>query len=174
MHNARNYEIKIRIENFTRLQKLSEKFQSQCISTERFTEIQHDIYYKVRNGRLKLRVINNKSGNLISYNRNETTGKRISNYTISRTEDFIQLNEILKTEFEVLIEVKKSREIFICDEVRIHLDKVKGLGKFLEFEVVYSNLSSAKRRMSQLIRDFDLNENEFIRHSYSDMKLNNL
>lgn len=93
---------------------------------------------------------------------------------ISRTEDFNELDKILRTQFSVLTEVKKKREVFICDEVRIHLDRVKELGSFLEFEVIYTKLFSAKKRMSELIKYFELNENEFIKHSYSDMVLSKL
>ena len=171
---SKNYEIKTRIDNYPRFQILAANFQSLCKKTERFTEFQRDIYYKVRSGRLKLRIINNNVGNLILYDRQETSGKRVSKYMISRTEDFNELDKILRTQFSVLTEVKKKREVFICDEVRIHLDRVKELGSFLEFEVIYTKLFSAKKRMSELIKYFGLNENEFIKHSYSDMVLSKL
>lgn len=174
LHRAKNYEIKTRINNYSQIKKHIKSFQSLCKNSDSFAELQRDIYYKVHSGRLKLRIINNSVGNLIQYQRRETSGKRVSNYTIFTTEDFKTLDQILRTQLSVLTEVNKKREIVICDEVRIHLDKVEGLGLFLEFEVVYKNLNSAKKKMSELIKFFRLNEQDFIKHSYSDMVLSKL
>ena len=47
--------------------------------------------------------------------------------------------------------VDKRREIFLADNVRIHLDDVAGLGTFLEFEAVLDGATTtrpASRRSS--------------------------
>lgn len=166
-----NLEVKTPIENYAGLKKktkqLGEKFKR--ISYHR--EKQKDIYYDIKNGRLKLRIINEKSGSLIYYNRSSRTRKRVSNYIISVTKDFNELHDIMKRFHGVKITVEKTREIFVYDNIRIHLDKVKNLGNFLEFEVIFDNLNKAKQQLKYLIEYYKLNENNFIKESYSDMLL---
>ena len=72
-----------------------------------------------------------------------------------------------------MVTVDKKREIFVYDNVRIHLDKVKGLGNFLEFEIVFSSMAKAKQQMKTLIKYFGLDEKKFIKNSYSDLLMQN-
>lgn len=166
----KNYEIKCRLssDNFKNIKSLLSKNGSYEYSVEKQT----DIYYKVKSGRLKLRIINDKTSNLIFYNRADSKVERVSNYLISSSENFKELDIILSKQFEILVRVVKKREIFIKDNVRIHLDSVKTLGKFLEIEVIYDNLSKAKIQMTKLIEDLNLNKKDFIKVSYSDLLIN--
>lgn len=65
----------------------------------------------------------------------------------------------------------KKREIFTSRNVRIHLDNVKGLGKYLEFEVIFNSINTARKTLDKLIGHFKLDESAFIRGSYSDLKI---
>ena len=48
--------------------------------------------------------------------------------------------------------VEKKRLLYMYDNTRIHLDEVKGLGKFLELEtLVLSGLKDAKNRFNKII-----------------------
>ena len=150
----KNYEIKCRLssDNFKNIKSLLSKNGSYEYSIEKQT----DIYYKVKSGRLKLRIINDKTSNLIFYNRADSKVERVSNYLISSSENFKELEIILSKQFDILIRVVKKREIFIKDNVRIHIDAVKDLGKFLEIEVIYDNLAKAKIQMTNLIDNLNL------------------
>ena len=64
---------------------------------------------------------------------------------------------------------KKVRHIFIKNNIRIHLDRVKKLGDFIEIEIIYKEIKSAKKQMKELIEFLELNKNDYIKHSYSDM-----
>ena len=72
--------------------------------------------------------------------------------------------------------VEKERVVYLFDEVRIHLDKVKSLGSFLEFEGVVSSGSDKrkiKEKVDWLISQFEIRNNDLIEVSYSDLiKLN--
>lgn len=164
----KNYEIKCELNNYKKTNDLAGSLKKFSYTFEK----QVDIYYKVKTGRLKLRIINDKAGNLIYYNRAEKSNKRISHYIISKTEDFKELDNILKKQFEVLITVEKVREIYIHKNIRIHLDRVIKLGSFLEIEIIYGNLTKAKKEMKELIYILKLNEDTFIRNSYSDLLIN--
>ncbi len=161
----KNLEIKIRLENASQINSIRKSLSNYTRSSEKQT----DIYYKFEKGRLKLRIINDKDGNLILYDRAEKKSKRISHYTISRTKDFRELDYILTRQFGVLIKVIKKREIYIQNNVRVHLDKVTGLGNFLEIEIIYSDLLNAKKQMAQLTGLLNLDETKFIKNSYSDL-----
>lgn len=161
----KNFEIKIKLENAGHITSIRKSLKNYKPSVEKQT----DIYYKVSKGRLKLRIINDKEGSLILYYRAEAKGKRISNYIISKTRDYTELDSILTKQFGVLVRVTKSREIYIHKNVRVHLDTVKGLGKFLEIEIIYKDLNSARKQMKGLITLLDLDEKKFIKNSYSDL-----
>ncbi|MEO8665711.1 MAG: class IV adenylate cyclase [Ignavibacteria bacterium] len=160
----KNLEIKCKLENYN-LTKEKLNFLTFSKSVEK----QIDTYYNVSKGRLKLRVINDKKGFLIFYQRAEETVKRISKYTITRIINFKELNEILKTLFGINTIIKKKREIYIQKNIRVHLDTVKDLGSFLEIEVIYNDLNSAKKQLDKLILLLGLSENDFIKNSYSDL-----
>jgi adenylate cyclase class IV len=49
------------------------------------------------------------------------------------------------------------------------LDKVAGLGNYLEIEIIYSDLLNAKKQMKNLVKLLDLEEKKFIKNSYSDL-----
>jgi predicted adenylyl cyclase CyaB len=169
-----NLEIKTPIEDYRRLKKQTEQLARQFKSAGYHKEKQKDIYYNIKNGRLKLRIINGKSGSLIYYNRSSRQTKRVSNYIISTTKEHKELNAIMKKLYGVKVIVDKTREIYVYDNIRIHLDRVKNLGNFLEFEVIFSNLDKAKQQLKYLLKYYKLNENQFIKVSYSDMLLKNI
>ena len=172
----KNYEIKTYVNNVKNLRRDVRKLVKN--KTHRhYKEFQKDIYYKTGKDRLKLRIINNETGNLIFYNRKEHNKRRVSNYIISETKKFKELDAILKKLFDIFVVVDKEREIFIYDNIRIHLDKVKKLGSFLEIEIIYDSIKGAKKIMNELIEYFNLKEKDFIKESYSDMltrKLKNI
>jgi hypothetical protein len=56
-------------------------------------------------------IINGRTGNLIHYFRNEKSGKRVSNYTISKTNTPNELYTILISLYGILINVKKVRKL---------------------------------------------------------------
>lgn len=160
-----NLEIKCRLDNLSGVRKLLKESRSFKYSFEK----QNDIYFKVKKGRLKLRIINNKTGNLIYYFRNEKSSEMKSGYIISATENFKELFKILSNQFEIFVTVKKKREIFVKDNIRIHLDNVTELGKFMEIEIIYKNLESAKVRMKEILNFIKPEIRSYINKSYSDL-----
>ncbi len=164
----KNFEIKCRIRNLSEIKKILVSDRSYKYSIEK----QKDIYYKVKSGRLKLRIINEKNSDLIYYNRKEKNRERVSNFVISSTINFKELNFILTEQFEVMVTVNKKREIFVKDNIRIHLDTVNKLGKFLEIEIMFKDLKKAKKLMEELKDLLRLNPKDFIKSSYSDLLIN--
>ena len=71
--------------------------------------------------------------------------------------------------------VDKEREIYFLDNVKVHLDRVGGLGTFVEIEAQgvegEASEQSLDEQCRQLISDFGLDEGDFLAESYSDLIL---
>jgi predicted adenylyl cyclase CyaB len=128
---------------------------------------QKDIYFKVPSGLLKLRIENNKY-TLIKYNRNEK-GKRWSNYEILKLEGKNPekyLTDLFKSETVVM----KKRILYLYNNTRIHLDEVKGLGKFIELEtLLLSGKKDAALRFKEMLSILKIDPVKQIRTSYKNL-----
>ena len=68
--------------------------------------------------------------------------------------------------------VIKQRTLFIVGRTRIHLDKVQGLGDFLELEVVLSDedtLEGGTREAEQIMRQLGIEASQLIETAYVDL-----
>lgn len=139
---------------------------------------QSDTYFKVPKGRLKLREVSGRMPELIFYERNESSASEMeSHYEILQIQD-PALKDFLAKALGVRVVVEKERQLLMLENARIHLDKVKNLGTFLEFEVVSSeNVTGeeGKRRDADLLDKLKGYAAPFvvreINESYSDMML---
>jgi len=83
-----------------------------------------------------------------------------------------QLKKMLAAALGIWKSVEKQRKVYLFDEVRVHLDKVKSLGNFLEFEGVVSSASDKdkiREKVDWLISQFEIRKNDLIEVSYSDL-----
>lgn len=96
---------------------------------------QIDTYYAVPKGRLKFRETQGEvDGKLVYYERENVAEIRESLVfliTISQPKEF---KRILDRILAIKTVVAKTREVYILEGVRVHLDNVDGLGSFVEFE----------------------------------------
>ena len=98
---------------------------------------QEDTFFATPDGaRLKLRVFDENSAELIRYERPDVAGTRCSHYLVARTPDPKVLLEILARTVRQVGIVKKKRLLYMVGQTRVHIDEVDGLGDFLELEVV--------------------------------------
>lgn len=132
---ARNVEIKARIESirsiFPRAAALAGNGPVEII--------QDDTFFACKNGRLKLRAFSPEQGELIFYRRANQRGPKESFYLVSPTTSPDALREILSLACGQVGRVRKNRILFLAGRTRIHLDRVEGLGEFLELEVVLAD-----------------------------------
>ena len=104
---------------------------------------QEDIFFGCDGGRLKLRVFADGSGELIFYRRPDTTGPAESRFSKTPVEDPATMRAVLADALGVAGVVRKRRDVFFIGQTRIHLDKVDGLGHFVELEVVLTDDQTA-------------------------------
>jgi adenylate cyclase class 2 len=133
---------------------------------------QVDTYFNVKKGRMKLREINGKKSELIYYTRNNIRGSRYSDYIIIPVENPKGMKIVCGLHLGVKTVVKKNRILFLYRNARIHIDAVKGLGTFVEFEVlVKRGKRQAKRLMELLVHEFGISKQLIVAESYADMIL---
>jgi adenylate cyclase class IV len=127
-----NVEIKARIDSVEALlplaQALSDGDPPQLIH-------QDDTFFDAPHGRLKLRVFGNGSGELIHYDRSNGDGPKLSDYALAPASEPESLRAALTRAMGLLGRVRKERILLLAGSTRIHLDRVDGLGDFLELEV---------------------------------------
>jgi predicted adenylyl cyclase CyaB len=97
---------------------------------------QTDTFFPCPNARLKLRVFDDGSGELIRYERPDTAGPKESRYDIARIPEAEPLRAVLSAALGTRCVVRKRRVLYVVGQTRVHLDDVDGLGAFLELEVV--------------------------------------
>jgi adenylate cyclase class IV len=120
---------------------------------------QRDTYFETDSGRLKLREQTGRPAQLIAYERSDNAQERRSDYTLTDVDP--DAARAGRTPIAVVV---KRRHLFMFENVRIHLDDVEGLGRFVELEAVGGGaeaLADARRRLG--IGDEDL-----LGGSYSD------
>ena len=142
---ARNVEIKARVEDRDALVR-----RAQALATEGPVEIaQDDTFFHCESGRLKLRAFADDRGELIFYRRANVSGPKESFYVRSPTSSPGTLRESLALAYGVAGRVRKQRTLFLCGRTRIHIDRVDGLGDFVELEVVLDEGESAEAGMGE-------------------------
>ena len=109
---------------------------------------QTDTFFPCTHGRLKLRQFAEGPAELIAYERSDRAQSRRSEYTRVEVPDEEGLRESLRRSLGIRAVVRKARELWLIGTTRIHLDRVEGLGDFVEVEVVLTpNQSEAQGRL---------------------------
>jgi homotetrameric cytidine deaminase len=102
---------------------------------------QRDTYFRAPRGRLKLREQEPGQAELIAYERADAAEARESRYRTAPVADAAALREALDAALGTTVVVDKRRHLLLYEGVRIHLDRVEGLGDFVELEGVADETS---------------------------------
>jgi predicted adenylyl cyclase CyaB len=68
--------------------------------------------------------------------------------------------------------VKKTRTLYLAGQTRVHLDRVEGLGDFLELEVVLRQGQSddeGKSIAAALLSEFGIEQRQMVAEAYVDL-----
>ena len=181
----RNIELKARLVSMEAALRAAREIGAVTQGTER----QRDTYFIVPHGRLKLRerwkvqdpVLHASAqhpsdeplpSQLIWYTRPDESRPRASDYTLVIISDGAGLRNLMTEAMGVSAMIQKLRRIFLFENVRIHLDDVSGLGKFLEFEAIVDAACDdvqALEKIERLRRIFDIAPDHILSGSYSNM-----
>jgi adenylate cyclase class 2 len=163
-----NIEIKARCGRPENIRKVLQTLKADFKGIDRQT----DTYFKVNDGRLKLREGNIENA-LIFYKRQDAAGPKKSDVSLFKTENTKGLKETLAAALGVSKIVKKKREIYFIENVKFHIDQVNGLGNFIEIEAIDSTgkigIKKLRRQCNKYIKLFEIKDKDLLTYSYSDM-----
>jgi len=167
-----NIEVKARIRDWER-----QRAEARRLADEEGEIIEQvDTFFTVPSGHLKLRQLGDERGELIFYERADLPGPKLSEYSITQTAVPAQLCETLARALDICGEVRKRRFLFLSTKwesrTRIHLDEVKGLGQFIELEVVLAPGQSpeeGERVAEQFRAALDIRDDDLIDCAYVDL-----
>jgi predicted adenylyl cyclase CyaB len=165
---ATNIEIKAQIADFDRFRKTVESLSD----AEAEVLNQEDHFFSSPYGRLKLRILSEQCGELIHYHRADTAEPKASHYRIAPTSDPRAMNSILSQILPVAGIVKKVRWLYRVGQTRIHLDRVDGLGDFVELEVVLHPDQKQGEGIAiaqELMRRLGIDEDQLVKVAYIDL-----
>ncbi|WP_047607514.1 class IV adenylate cyclase [Rahnella aquatilis] len=165
---ARNIEIKARIDDFSAL------YEKIALLSDGLPDIieQDDTFFVCPHGRLKLRTLAPDRGELIFYQRPDKADPKTSFYTLSETHDPDSLRETLTLAYGAAGRVIKQRTLFMTGQTRLHLDRVKGLGDYLEFEVVLADDETQEQGIAiaeDLLERLGIDRQELVDQAYVDL-----
>lgn len=136
---------------------------------------QVDTYFRVPEGRLKRRHTADDTGHTypveyVFYHRADRAVCRVSRFTIYTESE--ARRHFGAADPPIWVEVVKQREVYMHEGVRIHLDRVDGLGMFVEFEALVTpqcNLLRGTRLVESLRKHLGPALGEPLGVSYADL-----
>jgi len=135
----RNIEVKARLRDRPAVERRLPALGARRLWTRR----QADTFFSVPRGWLKVREVEGGPAEVISYRRSVDSGApRPSDYDVIPVADAAAWKRILARVLEADGIVAKERTLWMHGHTRIHLDRVEGLGEFVELETVIDGIST--------------------------------
>jgi homotetrameric cytidine deaminase len=133
---------------------------------------QRDTYFAGRRGRLKLRDQATDGSELIAYRRPDSAEASLSRYIVVPVPAPAELAEALVASLGTTVVVNKRRRVFLWEGVRIHLDEVEDLGRFVEFEAVLpdaGDLATAQAKVARLRAELEIADDALVSQGYAEL-----
>ncbi|KAI6660999.1 hypothetical protein LOD99_13722 [Oopsacas minuta] len=137
--------------------------------------LQRDTFYHSSKGILKLREQQGRGrsvATLIFYEKPADTASKQCHYTKSPIQDPISMKEILSKTLLQRGEVTKERLLYFIGQTHVRLDKVEGIGYFLELEIVMKPDQSRKKGVEiaeSLLIELQVDSTWLQTHAYMDI-----
>jgi predicted adenylyl cyclase CyaB len=164
----RNVEIKARVESLEAVERRVREMADEGP----VTLVQEDTFFICPQGRLKLRKLGARQGELIYYERPDSAEPKESRYAVFRTSDPEGLAATLSLALGWRGIVRKTRTLYLVGPTRVHLDSVEGLGDFVELEVVLrpdQSVSEGTTIAHDLMAKLGISPGQLVRRAYIDL-----
>ena len=163
-----NYEFKARLRDEVGVRAALKKLRARHIGNDR----QIDTYFRVPSGRLKVREGRIENA-LIFYHRSDSPRPRRAQIEMMLLPRRNSIRSLLAASLGILTVVDKRREIYLVGNVKIHLDRVRGLGRFIEVEAVSHSrgLKKIRAQARKFQKLLGVASSDILAKSYSDMVL---
>jgi adenylate cyclase class 2 len=163
-------EMKAKVDSLDPFRQKLAALKARHIGTFRQT----DTYYEVPTGRLKLRETEGSSKmQLIYYQRPDIQDIKQSTVFILEFDKADFMKQFINSNLRVKTVVEKQRTIYRHRGTQIHLDNVKNLGTYIEFEHPAQNTPQANKQVQQklkkLMAKLGVEAENLQKGSYSDL-----
>lgn len=162
-------ELKAKVDSLEPIRRRLEALKAKHVGTFQQT----DTYFDVPKGRLKLRLVNRETTQLIYYERENVPKPKRSDIFIMEIPESKAFTALLKKILKVKVTVKKTREIYWFENTQIHLDTVDSLRCYVEFERKTPNtpkeIERNTKRLSKLMKTLEIDPEDLEKLSYSDL-----
>jgi adenylate cyclase, class 2 len=161
-----NYEFKARLKHDAVVRAALKDLGARYLGTDH----QVDTYFHVPAGRLKIREGHIENA-LIYYQRSNARRARRSKIEMMMLPPRNSIRAILAAALGVWVVVDKRRQIYFVGNVKVHLDKVRGLGKFVEVEAISrgGNMTKVRGQALKFQKLFGIKAADIVPQSYSDL-----
>jgi adenylate cyclase class 2 len=164
-------EVKVKVENLEEVKKKLEELGTKFEAPKK----QVDDYYKQKGKEMERQ---SKGSYLLRIRREDKnsfftmkvlTGTRgIWEEYETKIDNLNEMEKILeKLGFSKVISKVKTREQGKLDDFEINLDKIEGLGDFVEFQLISNNGEEAKKRILEIIEKLKLPRENVIHKGYA-------
>ncbi|CAI2336681.1 unnamed protein product [Caenorhabditis sp. 36 PRJEB53466] len=170
---SRNVEVKAKVRDHDETVRRAVEISGKKPSVLK----QHDIFYESPNGRLKMRSVEENGvarTELIWYDRPDVAGPKLSSFNKfdvpAAVLDALKLS--LQSSMGVKGEVRKTRTLVLHGQTRIHIDRVDGLGDFVELEVCLTPEETpehGERIAHEIRKQLAVAESDLLVGAYMDM-----
>src|SRR5208283_1266895 len=163
-----NFEFKAHLHDAAYVRATLKRLRARFLGKDH----QIDTYFRVPSGRLKIRE-GRIENSLIFYQRTNSAHARRSVVEMMLLPRRNSVRAILARALGVLAVVDKRREIYFVGNVKIHLDRVRGLGTFLEVEAMTrtGDIKKVRAQAVKFQRLFNIARKDIVPQSYSDLIL---
>jgi adenylate cyclase class IV len=137
-----------------------------------WTRRMRDTFFRVGRGWLKLREAEGVAAELIAYQRSsDASGPRGSSWDAAPVADVRALERTLARVLPRDKAVAKERALYLHGATRIHVDRVDGLGDFVELETVVRDqpLEAAQRECAALMDALAIEPSDLVGVPYRDL-----
>ncbi len=165
----RNLEAKFRLHDLERARHNAEAIGYRF----KATLAQCDTFFRAAVGKLKLRE-EESGARLIYYSRGDNQHLKLSNYEIVAIAEPEKFRRMMTEALGTITTVNKTRILLMRDNVRLHLDRVEGLGVYGEIEAVLADNEDAEHSrpaVDELLSALEISRNNLIEESYFEMLL---
>ncbi|MFB3921104.1 MAG: class IV adenylate cyclase [Terriglobia bacterium] len=161
-----NFEFKARLGDERAIRAALRRARARYVGTDH----QIDTYFRVPRGRLKVREGRIENA-LIFYERANSPRARRAKIEMTLLPRRNSVRAILARAFPILTVVDKRREIYLVGNVKIHLDRVRGLGRFVEVEAISrsGSLAKVRKQARKFQKLFRISPRDLVGESYSDL-----
>ena len=163
-----NFEFKAHLPNESHIRAVLRRLRARFMGTDH----QVDTYFRIPSGRLKIRE-GRIENSLIYYQRRDSARARRSTVDMMLLPRRNSVRAILSRALPVLTVVDKRREIYFVGNVKIHVDRVRGLGKFVEVEAMTrsGDIDKVRSQAAKFQKLLGITAADIVPLSYSDMIL---